>query len=162
MLANEGLYLGDVLDIMNEVAPGITLSEAMRAAGNILQLHRVAVREARSKSYDEGYESGHEVGSSLNRVPTPDEWELQKLRRVYEFQTKRANELVSGIVARLGRDKKIQVIKELRNETGLGLKDTKDIVDAFIVKLDAAENSLADWERDLLNGAANYSDKPPF
>jgi hypothetical protein len=162
MLANEGLYLGDVLDIMNEVAPGITLSEAMRAASNILQLHAVAVREARSKSYDEGYDSGHQVGSSLNRVPTPDEWELQKLRRVYEAQTARANELVSGIVARVGRTKKIQVIKELRNETGLGLKDTKDIVDAFIVKLDAATSGLADWERELLDGGRNYSDEPPF
>lgn len=162
MLANEGLYLGDVLDIMNEVAPGITLSEAMRAASNILQLHAVAVREARSKSYDEGYDSGHQVGASVNRVPTPDEWEYQKAKRVYDAQVTRANELVSGIVSRIGKSKKIQVIKELRNETGLGLKETKDIVDAFIVKLDAATAGLADWERELLDGGRNYSDEPPF
>ncbi len=81
---------------------------------------------------------------------------------MYDAQVIRANELVSSIVARVGRTKKIQVIKELRNETGLGLKDTKDIVDAFIVKLDAATEGLADWERELLDGGRNYSDEPPF
>lgn len=156
------MHLGDILDIMSEKAGELSLHESMHIARNIMELHSADLRTARGESYDEGYQSGHEVGSSLNRVPTPDEWELQKLRRVYDAQTVRANELVSGIVSRLGRTKKIQVIKELRKETGLGLKDTKDIVDAFIVKLEAAEAPLADWERELLEGTGNYLDEPPF
>jgi predicted RNase H-like HicB family nuclease len=161
MLANEGLYLGDVLDIMNEVAPGITLAEAMRAASNILQLHAIAVREARSKSYDEGYNSGHQVGSSINRVPTPDEWELQKLRRVYDAQVKQAQELVKEATRKHGTKRKIQIIKDIRNSTGLGLKDSKDIVDKYIADL---VSGLADWERELLEmpRAVRYSDEPTF
>ena len=156
------MHLGDILDIMSEKAGGLSLHESMHIARNIMELHSADLRTACGESYDEGYQSGHEVGSSLNRVPTPSEWEVQKLQRVYDAQVVRANELIHGIVARVGRDKKIQCIKELRKETGLGLKDTKDIVDAFIMKLEAAEAPLADWERELLEGTGHYSDEPPF
>lgn len=154
-----GLHIGDVLDILSEIAPDVSLSEALRASRNICQLSDINLERAAQESYDNGYELGK------RDAEVPSNLEMTKLRRVYDFQVQRASELIPGIVFRVGRDRKIQCIKELRNSTGLGLKETKDIVDAFIVKLDAATEGLADWERDLLYGAnegTNYSDEPPF
>lgn len=154
-----GLNLSDILDILNEKNGNMALNEAMYTARAIRQLSMAVTDVVAQESYNKGHDDGYELGK--NDAEVPSKLEMTKLRRVYDFQVQRANELVPGIVARVGRDRKISCIKELRNETGLGLKDTKDIVDAFIVKLEAAEAPLADWERDLLNHS-NYSDEPPF
>lgn len=145
------MHLGDILDILSEKAGGLTLHEAMHIARNVMELHSQGVREAHGNAYDEGYKSGHEVGKSLVAFPTPDQWEHQKMERVYTYQLRRAGELLPNIVARIGSDRKIQVIKELRKETGLGLKESKDLVDDYVRRLNAA-----------YDGTAQYSDEPPF
>ena len=145
------MHLGDILDILAEKAGGLTLHEAMHVARNIMELHTQGVREAHGNGYDSGYESGHEVGKSLTALPTPDQWEFKRAKDVYDYQMSRAQELVRDIVARIGSDRKIQCIKELRAQTGLGLKDTKDIVDTYIKRLNA-----------MNDGTAEYSDEPPF
>lgn len=155
-----GMTLGDILDILSDSFPTTQLSKAMSTARSILDLSRTYSDAAEQNGYNKGHKDGYELGKRDAEVPS--NFEMTKLRRMHAFQTERANELIPGIVSRLGRDKKIQCIKELRNETGLGLKETKDIVDAFIVKLEAATAPLADWERDLLDGASDYSDEPPF
>lgn len=155
-----GMSLSDILDILAERHGDVKLKDATYTARCILELSRNVTDAVAQESYNKGHSDGYELGKRDAEVPS--NFEMAKLRRMHDFQTKRANELIPGIVARLGRDKKISCIKELRNETGLGLKETKDIVDAFIVKLEAVTPSLADWERDLLDGASNYSDEPPF
>lgn len=147
---SKGLNLGDVLDIMSEKAGGLTLNEAMHIARNIVTLSHHIVDSVAQETYDEGYKSGHEVGKSLVVPPTTEQWEVQKFERVYTFAVQKARAEVRDAVALHGRDRKIQVIKELRNSTGLGLKDTKDIVDEYILKLNQAEESV------------RYSDEPPF
>ncbi|QGH76315.1 hypothetical protein SEA_DAUBENSKI_248 [Streptomyces phage Daubenski] len=143
------MHLGDIIDILNERSDStLSLNDAVSMARDILALHQSKVNEVSNSSYDEGYKSGHEVGKSLVSVPTPDEWELTKLRRVYEMAVQRAHDNVASIVVKHGSDRKIPVIKELRAMTGLGLKDTKDIVDDYCRKLDAA--------------GSYYSDEPPF
>ncbi|UVK61102.1 hypothetical protein SEA_ANGELA_260 [Streptomyces phage Angela] len=154
------MHLGDILDILNEKAGGLTLHEAMYVARNIMELHMTGVQEANSNGYDEGYKSGHEMGKSIHAIPNPDQWEFEKAQRVYNFQKQKAQEVVKEAVQKHGTKRRIQVIKDVRNATGLGLKDSKDIVDKYIADLTAP---LADWERDLLEGPhANYSDEPPF
>ena len=163
------MHLGDILDIINERSDStLSLNDAMSMARNIMELHTIKVRESYSNGYDEGYKSGHEVGKSLTALPTPDQWEFQKAERVYNFQKQRAQEVVRDAVRKHGTKKKIQVIKDVRNETGLGLKDSKDIVDTYIANL---TSGLTDWERELLEQPhnahpsafhSNYSDEPPF
>ena len=155
-----GMTLAYIISILAEKCGSLTVREAISTARGILELSNSVTDSVAQESYNKGHSDGYELGKRDAEVPS--NFEMAKLRRMHDFQTKRANELIPGIVARLGRDKKISCIKELRNETGLGLKETKDIVDAFIVKLEAATASLADWERDLLDGASNYSDEPPF
>jgi len=144
------MHLGDILDILSDESGEVTLNQAMRMARNIMELHASALRTAKDESYNEGYTSGHEVGKSLVSVPTPDEWEVQKLRRVYDASMRLAREQVPGIVDRVGKHRKIQCIKELRNSTGLGLKDSKDIVDEYVNKLND------------LYSPTYYGDEPPF
>lgn len=162
------MHLGDILDTLSERAGGLTLHEAMHIARNIMELHTAGVREARSNGYDEGYTSGHEVGKSVVSVPTPEQWEFQKMERVYNFQKQRAQEVVRDAVQKHGTKRKIQVIKDVRNATGLGLKDSKDIVDTYVANL---TSGLADWEREILEQPhgvypsafpSSYSDEPPF
>lgn len=145
------MHLGDILDIMSEKAGGITLHEAMHIARNIMELHSADLRTARGESYDEGYQSGHEVGKSLVQLPTPEQHTFEKYERVYNLSVARANSIVGDVVRRIGKDRKIQCIKELRTQTGLGLKDTKDIVDEYVRRLDQMEA-----------GTADYGDEPPF
>lgn len=145
------MNLGDILDILAEKAGGLTLHEAMYVARNIMELHSIGVREADAKGYEEGYKSGHQVGKSTMTLPTPERREIENMQRVYNYQVKRASELLPGIVTSIGSDKKIQVIKELRKQTGLGLKESKDLVDDYVRRLNAA-----------FDGTAEYSDEPPF
>lgn len=160
------MHLGDILDILNERSDSsLSLNDAMSMARDIMSLHTVKVREANSEGYDLGYKSGHEVGQSLVTVPTPQEWQVQTWERCYELALRNARENVSAYVASIGEDRKIQVIKKVRSEHGLGLRDAKDIVDAFIQELRdrrEEEDRLSREELDRAQRQANYSDEPPF
>lgn len=145
------MHLGDIFDILSDHCGDLPFSQVSSMARNIMELHTQGVREAHGNGYDSGYESGHEVGKSLVALPTPDQWEFKKAKDVYDYQMSRAQELVKDIVARIGSDRKIQCIKELRAQTGLGLKDSKDTVDTYINRLNA-----------MNDGTAEYSDEPPF
>lgn len=158
------MHLGDILDILSEKAGGLTLHEAMYIARNIMELHSSKVSESYGDGYEEGYKSGHEVGKSMMSTPTPDQLELDKYERVYNFQKQRAQEVVKEAVQKHGTKRKIQVIKDVRNTTGLGLKESKDIVDVYVTNL---TSGLADWERELLEqphpaSQTYYGDEPPF
>lgn len=126
------MHLGDILDIVNEHTDGVSLADAMTLAQQVMELHSIKVSETKDAAYSEGYDSGHQVGKS--RLPE-DDYEFERLRRLESYMVTVANEKVPEIVARIGSDRKIQCIKELRNVTGLGLKQTKDIVDAHIASL---------------------------
>jgi hypothetical protein len=145
------MHLGDIFDILSDHCGDLPFSQVSSMARSIMELHTQGVREAYGNGYDSGYESGHETGKSLVAIPTPEQWELKKAQDVYDYQMTRAQELVKNIVANIGSDRKIACIKELRTQTGLGLKDSKDIVDEHIRRLNA-----------MYDGTAQYSDEPPF
>ncbi|QDH93872.1 hypothetical protein SEA_EVY_241 [Streptomyces phage Evy] len=148
-----------ILRTLTSFGVRIPVRRALELADELVEQHREGTVTLENLAYSRGYEAGK------RDAEVPSNYQLDKLQRVYDSSIRIANEQVAIIVDRIGKDKKIQVIKELRNITGLGLKDTKDIVDAYIVKLNASEVALAEWERDLLNEAnqkANYLDEPPF
>lgn len=139
------MHLGDILDIMSERAGGLTLHESMHIARSIMELHSAGLETAKQAGYTDGYENGtKDTEYRLN-------FELDKLRRLKVNAESNATELVKDIVKRIGSHKKIQVIKELRNATGLGLKETKDIVDAYCLRLDRME--LMDYQRAAYDAA---------
>lgn len=160
------MHLGDILDILNERCDSsLSLNDAMSMARDIMSLHTVKVREANSEGYEEGYKSGHEVGKSLVTYPTPQEWQVQQWERCYELAKRYARESVSAYVASIGENRKIQVIKKVCEEHGLGLKDAKELVDTFIQELRdrrEEEDRLNREELERAQQGANYSDEPPF
>lgn len=105
-------------------------------------------RQEANKRVEAAYKDGYGQGKMDAEVPST--YEMDKLQRVYDNSIRIANEHIPGIVNRVGRTRKIQCIKELRNLTGLGLKDSKDIVDDYMRKLDAASTNTY------------YGDEPPF
>lgn len=148
-----------ILRIFNANGVRMSLKKAFRLAGYIMDMHTqrvievenniwtVARQEADGRveaSYKDGYEQGK------RDAEFPSNYEMVKLRRVYDNTLRLAREQIPGIVDRIGKDRKIQCIKELRNITGLGLKDTKDIVDEYVRKLDACSTNTY------------YGDEPPF
>lgn len=145
------MRLGDILDILSDECGDMQFGKVMQMARNIMELHAVGVREANSNGYNEGYKSGHEVGKSLVTSPSPDQVTFHKYERVYSASVKRAEEIVGDIVRRVGQDKKVACIKELRTATGLGIADSKRIVDDYCLRLD-----------NMYSGTAYYGDEPPF
>lgn len=137
------MHLGDILDIINERSDStLSLNDAMSMARDIMELHSTGLKAKEQEGFDKGYKEGKaDTEYRLN-------FELDRLRRVNNTAKVNAEELVKEVVRTIGSHKKIQCIKELRNRTGLGLRDTKDIVDAYCLKLDRME--LMDYQR------ANY------
>jgi hypothetical protein len=157
-----GMNLGDILDILAERFGEEKLKHATYTARCIVELSRAVTDSVAQECYNKGYEEGQEFG---RREMTPDRWEMDKYQRVYDACIRRANDQVADIVQRFGKDKKIQCIKELRSITGLGLKDTKDIVDAYVLKLNEAEEAERREQQSLMDAAqeeANFMDEPPF
>ena len=140
-----GLNLGDILDILNEKNGNMTLHEAMYTARAIRELSMAVTDVAAQEAYNKGHDEGYELGKRDAEVPS--NFEMVRLRRIEQNVKERAVQMMPGIVFENGSHKKIQCIKVLRNRTGLGLKDSKDIADAYIESL----SDLADWERDLVD-----------
>lgn len=140
-----GMNLGDILCILAEKNGRMTLHEAMYTAQSLLDLSRNITDSVAQESYNKGHSDGYELGKRDAEVPS--NLEMVRLRRIEESVKERAVQMMPGIVFENGSHKKIQCIKVLRNRTGLGLKDSKDIADNYINSL----SDLADWERDLVD-----------
>jgi len=160
------MHLGDILDILNERSDStLSLNDAMSMARDIMSLHTVGMRENYGEGYEQGYKFGHEVGKSLVSIPTPGEWELKKLQNCYDMSIQSARDNVRAYINRIGADKKIQVIKEVRARHFLGLKESKDIVDAAVEQMNREQEEERRHQQELIAQAqdsANYSDEPPF
>lgn len=160
------MHLGDILDILNERSDSsLSLNDAMSMARDIMGLHTAKVHESHNSGYDLGYKSGHEVGQSLVTVPTPNQWQISAMERCYDIAKRQAGENVAMYVKRIGEDRKIQVVKEIRTHHGLTLRDAKEIVDNHVAKLVSIRESEEEAHRIELETAqqsANYSDEPPF
>lgn len=132
-----GMTLGDIMSILAEKCGGLTLHEAMYTARGILELSNSVTDSVAQESYNKGHVDGYEQGKSDGETSVST-LEAQK-------QTARRN--IADIVRKTGSHKKIQCIKEIRNLTGLGLKDSKDIVEQYVRGLDR----FASWERELVD-----------
>lgn len=130
-----------VLRVLDNADLGFSLRSAMNLANELIGLHADRMNQVENEAYDRGHKEGYETGK--RDVEVPSEYELNRLRRMETAVKANANELVKGIVNEIGSLKKIQCIKELRSKTGLGLKETKDIVDAYVLNL----GRLSSWER---------------
>jgi ribosomal protein L7/L12 len=117
-----------VLRVLNNNDVKISLDKAMMIAAILMDWHSERVCEVESNAYQRGLAEGKE-----QRLTNQEAFELGKLRRMREVTFRNAREMVGGIVETHGRDKKIQCIKALRERTGLGLKETKDIVEEWII-----------------------------
>lgn len=127
----------------------MTLNKAMELVGIFEAVYAGELQDREDKSYNEGYQAGYRSGKQDAEQPTSHE--LNRLRDIESRVKAQGAELVKDIVREVGSNKKIQCIKQLREKTGLGLKDSKDIVDAYVSKLDGMY--LANWERALLDAA---------
>lgn len=119
--------LARILAIFNNNNLNIGLKKAMHIAQTIMDLHSKRVIQVENAAYDRGYKDGSE-----KPLTSDESYELSRLRGVETHMKTIAKSYVGDIVDMVGRDRKIQVIKELRNKTGLGLKETKDIVDEYL------------------------------
>lgn len=137
----------------------MTLNKAMELVGIFETLYVAELQVREDKSYNDGHKDGYAMGKRDAEVPSS--YEMDKLQRVYDFQKQKAQEVVKDAVQRHGTKRKIQVIKDVRNATGLGLKDSKDIVDAYVTNL---TTGLADWEREILEAphGSYFSNEPRF
>ncbi|AIW02505.1 hypothetical protein AXJ18_gp060 [Streptomyces phage Jay2Jay] len=138
-----------ILAVLNNNNVSIGLKKAMFIAQVLMDLHSERVIQVENNTYADAYKRGYEAGKTDTEAPT--NFELARLRGIEKMVKDNARELVKEVVREVGSHKKIQCIKELRNKTGLGLKDTKDIVDEYIAKLDGMY--LANWERSCLDAA---------
>lgn len=163
-----------ILRIFNANGVRMSLKKAFELASIIYEVHLnrlnevenniwdVARKEA-NKRVESAYQDGYEQGK--RDAEFPSNYELSKLRSVYESTMRITNEQLPEIVERIGKDKKIQIIKEVRKTSGLGLKEAKDAVDAYFKKLNEAERVKEQEEAGFMETAlthANYSDEPPF
>lgn len=139
----------DILAVLNEKNGNMSLREALWTASALQELTNIGMRDERQSGYNEGYDVGYEAGKRDTEAPTG--FELSKLRRIEQLVKDKAAQDVKDVVRRIGSRKKIQCIKELREMHGLGLKETKDIVDNYLAYLDS--QNLATWERELLDGS---------
>lgn len=137
-----------VLRTLNLYGVRIPVKRALELADELVMQHGERTVTVENNSYDRGHVDGYALGKRDAEVPPNREFD--KYHSVYVNIMRIANEQIPGIVNRVGRERKIQCIKELRNITGLGLKDSKDIVDAYMLKLDAASTNTY------------YGDEPPF
>jgi hypothetical protein len=140
-----GMTLGDVLSILAEKCDRLTLHEAMYTARGILELSNSITDSVAQESYNKGHVDGYEAGK--NDAEVPSTFEMVRLRRIEEKVKEQSTGMMPGIVFENGSHNKVKCIKALRNRTGLGLKDSKDIADAYIDSL----NDLTDWERKLVD-----------
>jgi ribosomal protein L7/L12 len=147
MSANVNLAV--YLVMLHDEQPHMNFDQAMRLARRMMDHHITVQRDAEDKGYAEGHKNGYASGKADAEQPTS--WELTRLRDIEKRVKAQGEELVKDIVREVGSHKKIQCIKQLREKTGLGLKDSKDIVDAYVAKLNGMY--LADWERALLDAA---------
>ncbi|ASR77274.1 hypothetical protein SEA_PARADIDDLES_245 [Streptomyces phage Paradiddles] len=147
MSANVNLAV--YLVMLHDEQPHMSFDQAMRLARRMMDHHIEVQRVAEDKGYNEGHKNGYASGKADAEQPTS--WELTRLRDIEKRVKAQGEELVKDIVREVGSHKKIQCIKQLREKTGLGLKDSKDIVDAYVAKLNGMY--LADWERALLDAA---------
>lgn len=133
------MHLGDILDILAERAGSMSLEDSMYLARQLQSLHSAVLYSKEQDSYNTGHKDGYELGKR-DATHSVENWNAQTAQRCYEASLKRAETIVGDIVGRVGRDKKIQCIKSLREQTSLGLKDSKDIVDRYIARLDEMED----------------------
>lgn len=141
----------NIVTVLNRYNVDIKLTDAFNVASDIMSEVREDRDEAYSKGleagksipdytaldaqYDKGYTRGLEDGK--RKAQNSDEqYELKRLRHMEKMMIEVANKIVAEVVAEVGREKKIQCIKELRERTWLGLKDAKEIVDAECKRLD--------------------------
>ncbi|ASR76437.1 hypothetical protein SEA_SAMISTI12_254 [Streptomyces phage Samisti12] len=127
----------------------MSLNRAMDLVNMFEAIYAGELQNREDKSYADGYQAGYRSGKQDAEQPTSHE--LNRLRDIEARVKAQGAELVKDIVREVGSNKKIQCIKQLREKTGLGLKDSKDIVDAYVSKLDGMY--LANWERSCLDAA---------
>lgn len=112
----------------------IPVRRALELADELVIQHGERIVTVENNAYDRGVEAG-----KVSAQNQPTHWDLQELERLRQDMQRvisAAEAQVAEVVSMTGRDKKIQCIKVLRNRTGLGLKQTKDIVDNHIASLD--------------------------
>jgi ribosomal protein L7/L12 len=155
-----------IVAIFNSYGVNMRLTDAFGIANEAINLMRPALTEEykrgeaagekkqqyaiEDKAYADGYKNGKAEGE--RRAENSDErYELARLRNLEKQMLIMANGMVREIIERVGRDKKIACIKELRVKTMIGLKDAKDIVDKHCKIIDeekkaweAKENSSSD------------------
>lgn len=163
-----------ILRIFNANGVRMSLKKAFTVASLIYGVHIERVievennvwkvaREEENKRVEAAYQDGYEQGK--RDAEFPSNFELNRLRSVFENTMRITNEQLPGIVERIGKEKKIQIIKEVRKTSGLGLKEAKDTVDAYFKKLSEAEKAEQEEQAGFMETAldhANYSDEPPF
>lgn len=151
----------NIVSVLNRYNVDIKLTDAFKVASDIMS----EVREDRDEQYTKGYNAGKTVpdypaldaqydkgytrgleDGKRQAQNSDEQYELKRLRHMEKKMVEMANKIVIEVVAKVGRDKKIQCIKELRERTWLGLKDAKEIVDAECKRLDM-EDAYAEKEK---------------
>lgn len=149
-----------IVSIMNTHRVEISLSGAFKVAADVMS----SIRADRDTSYTEGYEAGKSItdyaaldasydrgytaGLSAGKMEaenSDDKYELNRLRKMEQKMKELARAMVVDVIREVGRDKKIACIKELRERTFLGLKESKDLVDEGCKILDI-ETAYAEKE----------------
>lgn len=143
-----------ILNTLNTYGVRIPLRRALELSQALFDLHSQRVIEAENNAFDRGYRQGQDDLKNKDGLVT--ELRLGKLEKLEEFAFTRANELIPGIVQKIGRDRKIQCIREVRENTGLGLKEAKEVVDNHLSTLDAIEVGFQQTP------SGYYGDEPPF
>jgi ribosomal protein L7/L12 len=119
--------LARVLAVLNNNNVNLGLKKAMFIAQVLVDLHSERIVQVENAAYERGIAVGRE-----NQLSTEDHYELSRLRNMEQHMKTMAKNLVGEIVDTYGRDRKITCIKELRSRTGLGLKESKDIVEDYM------------------------------
>lgn len=154
-----------IVSVLNSYNVDMSLGDAFKIGRNLADVGRVQADEAYQKGHaegvkvpdyraiDEAYDRGYSEGkraAELNKQSTEAGHEMMRLKRIEQMMKEWGRELALDIVKSVGTEKKISCIKALRERTGLGLKDAKDIVEAAckIVDEEMAWEKKEEMERD--------------
>jgi predicted transposase YdaD len=138
-----------IVKIMNDKGIVMSLSEAFDVANAIFDAHCDRINVVENMAFDRGteygkdlrnnerYQEGKEAGFAegvregryQGRREVLNGRTLDHMNQTYEESRKHFMSLARAIVFDMDRTKKIPMIKQLREESGMGLKFCKDLID---------------------------------
>ncbi len=101
---------------------------------------------AQDKSYNRGFLEGKDEG--IRQANAENKHEILRLRTIEQKMIEFIEPMALDIVRRVGSKRKIQCIREVRELSGLGLRDSKDLVEKVSKIIDEEDAYIEKMSRE--------------